>query len=248
MKKVVFIFFIFFHLTVSSQGWVESINISGGDPPFDNNVGLYENQESLTGNRGDWSKISGILSNIDDILLEKRDFNGSVYLFDDWNNKSKITINNKNYSLPNMNYNVEKNVFAFKSKDSIYTFEDAVVEKALINNKFFKTINLNGINDIYQVIYKGKNFECLKKYTLRLINASANPMVNRNKSTIKKDYKYYILKDENLINFKLKKSSFFKMPEFKKYKKEILQFVKNNNLSFKKEKDIKFIFAYANKL
>lgn len=250
MKRILFLFFSCFSICVSSQDWVESINISGGLPPSKYNSGLTEEAAAnLRNNFSALMKIRGVAYNFDDIVLEGKGFNGSVYLFDNWNNNAPITIDNKSYKIPNLNYNIEKNAFAFKYKDSIFSFKEAVISKAFLGGRKFKTINVNGVNEIYEVIFSNSKLECLKKYSLRLITPSPNPMVNRSKATIKRMFKYYLFKEgADMVPFKLKKSSFFNDAGFQMHKKEIMNFVKSNNLSFRKEKDVARIFAYASKL
>ena len=72
-------------------------------------------------------------------------------------------------------------------------------------------------------------------------------MVNRPQTTLKKKVAYLVLKNKSVLNFKLRKSSVFKLTGDKN-KKELKSFIKKNQLSVKNENDLKMIFTYLDGL
>ena len=106
---------------------------------------------------------------------------GSVYLFNNWENNARIyTKDNYTYLLRNINLNLEMNSFVSKvAVDSIYTFNIQNVDKIIIENKIFRQYILNEKKRIFQVVYESSKFALLKSIHVQYVKASANPMINR---------------------------------------------------------------------
>ncbi|MEW7292311.1 hypothetical protein [Aquimarina sp. 2304DJ70-9] len=175
---------------------------------------------------------------------------GSVYLFDSWNNTTIIKVNKKNYTFGNFNFNISKGEFMSQIEgDSIYIFDFRSIDKVIVNGKEFKSFfsPLEGKEKVFEVIYENTDFSILKKYSLKIIESSPDPMLNRSKNKIIKIETYYIMKGTTFTPFKLKKKFITELVE-KNITIPVLDvYVKSNNLSYRNENDLKKIFNYSYK-
>ena len=175
---------------------------------------------------------------------------GNVYLFKKWvNNAKMVSTTNKEFKIIGLNYNIEKGKFQIKiSKDSVFTLDSNYIDHILVNNRnFIKLDQKNNSNGFYEMIYDGKNISFVKKAGLRLIKGKLNPLdgsISPNK--YHKFYTYYISKDNTLTKIKLKKKAI--APFFKDSMSKVNTYVKRNNLSYKKEKDVMQILSYLDTL
>ena len=94
-----------------------------------------------------------------------------------------------------------------------------------------------------EVIFESDDFSVLKGFKVELIEGSANPMVNRLRDKYVRKHDYF-LKSENTIKpFKLKKSRIMKLVDASKTD-QILEYVRQNKLSFKNEADVRTILEF----
>lgn len=164
---------------------------------------------------------------------------GSVHLFDGWNNRGIfITSEDKKYSLRNINYNVQRNVFESKiGTDSVFTFNTGNIDKIVINNRPFKSIYNPAVRaeNIYEVIFENDKFAILKKYEVELVEGSDNPMVVRPSKYLLND-SYWVKKRNSVKSFKMKKKNITKLAG--KDAKALEQYAEDNNLSFKDDAEV----------
>ena len=140
MKHSFILIALLFFNTVFTQTFREALNMSGGLPPSSNMNGTNSYQNGI-GNSAEWSKMIGMIAQFDDIDLEKRSIDGSVYLLDDWKNNAVVYVGNKKYLFNNMNFHIEKEVFMSKiEKDSTLIFDMNRLDRIEINNRQFKSI------------------------------------------------------------------------------------------------------------
>ncbi len=173
---------------------------------------------------------------------------GSVYLFDSWNNTTVIKLSKKNYTFTNFNFNISKEAFMSQIEgDSIYIFDFKNIDKVIVNGKEFKSYFSPSENKekIFQVLYEGADFSILKKYSLKFIESSPDPMLNRSKNKIIKIESYFMMKGTTFTPFKLKKKFITKIVEKTIAIPLLEDYVKSNNLSYKNENDLKKIFNYS---
>ncbi len=181
---------------------------------------------------------------------KKVEVKGTVYAFKDWGNIGSLHIDGKNHHLADVNFNMWTNTIESRvGKDSVYIFDLANVEYASINNRKFKSFYFAKENKdkIFEVLYDGDEFTMLKGYEVGIKRGDPDPLMV--KKVVNKYFttKTYYIKDGN--NFKaitLKKKSM--LPLFKDKANVVGVFVKQNKLSFKKDKDLKKIFDYYNSL
>ncbi len=192
--------------------------------------------------------LSGSFASLDTPTESLTD--GSVYLFDDWNNTTIIKVDKRNYTFSNFNFNIRKEEFMSQIEgDSIYIFDFNSIDKVIVNGKEFKSFSdpLEGEEKIFQVIYENADLSILKKYSLKIIESSPDPMLNRSKNKIIKMENYFIKKGTTFTPFKLKKKSIVKLVEKNTAIQVLDDYVKSNHLSYKNENDLKKIFEYSYK-
>jgi len=178
----------------------------------------------------------------------KRKIIGSEYLFDNWNYSAIIyTKNNQNFLVKDVNLNINRNSFSAKfAGDSLFTFNFNNIEKILINDREFKNVYTSDGKRIYEVVHESKDFSILKGFKVELVSGSPNPMVNRANDKFVRRESYFVLKNNSVNLFKLKKNKILKLLE--KDQQKVVTFEKymsDYNLSYKKERDVKKALDYV---
>ncbi|NND87876.1 MAG: hypothetical protein HKM28_01360 [Flavobacteriaceae bacterium] len=190
----------------------------------------------------DLSKIGAGAQNLGTssvIINPPKKVEGSVHLFDGWNNRGVFVTNeDKQYSLKNINYNVQRNVFESQiGKDSVFTFNTDNVEKIVINNRPFKSVYNPAVRaeSIYEVIFENEDFAILKRYELEVEEGSDNPMVIRPSRFILND-SYWVKKRNSVRSLKFKKKDIIKLAG--KDAKALAKYADENDLSFRDDADV----------
>jgi len=236
MKKILFIISILSVGPVFSQS---SVGTAGDQQSFNANI----RQLSLNGGQTFGSSVT--------FFNPKRQTDGTFYLFDKWDNYCIIqTEDNQKFLLRNINLNIKRHTFESKTEsDSIFTFSFNNIDKFIINGIIYKNYYWEEDNKVYEVVYTNDDFQLLKGFKVKLIEGSANPMINRkNDKYIRKEY-YCIRKDDMIKPFKLKKKHILKLVNGDVEKvNNIEAYAKNNNLSFKKESDVRNILEFSAKI
>lgn len=176
------------------------------------------------------------------------DFEGSIHLFKNWDNNAIVhTIDEVIFKLDNINLNIKSNAFQTKtSKDSLFTFNLKNIRKIVINNKVYKSIYLNQKNKICQIIYESNNVSLIKGYELEVLEKSSDPMANRPKSKYVLKESYFIKDSNGFRPITLKKKSILAL--FNDKSDLVGKYVKENKLSYKREKDLNKMFIYYDSL
>lgn len=226
--RYIIAFFFFICLTFSSQAQ---------SAPVNSNLGLdyilldYVSQVKLSNNS----------------YGEK--YTGSFFLFDNWTNNCEIQLSGKLFKLNNVNFNVDTNEFMSEmGKDSVFSIDSKYVDFINIRGKRFIYKIYKGQNKFFEVLLKSeKGTSLFKGYNIRILPKSEMGMLNRPYDEIKKEEKYFITNGTELVNIKLKKKDILRFLE-KDKQSIMLKHIKENKLSFKKEKDLKEIFKYYNSI
>ncbi|SDB66841.1 hypothetical protein SAMN03097699_3296 [Flavobacteriaceae bacterium MAR_2010_188] len=182
------------------------------------------------------------------IVNPARETDGSVYLFDKWENLIYIvTDQGDKMQLDNINLNVDKNVFESRfGGDSIFSFNFNNIDRFLVNNKEYKNYFWKDDNRVYQVLAETDDFSVLKGFSVSFVEGSVDPMLNRSRDRYVMKERYYIKRENSIKPFALRKGSVLKLfADDKSKKSAIKQFVKDKNLSFNDEEDIDKIISYA---
>jgi hypothetical protein len=179
-----------------------------------------------------------------------RQVDGSEYLFDDWKNYAVIyTEDNQTFALRNINLNIKQNAFVSKVEgDSLFTFSFNNIDKIQINGRTYKNYYWDDDNRVYEIIYEGDEWSIVKGFKIVEVTGSANPMVNRTRDRLVRKSFYYLKDDKGINSFRLKKSKILKLLNADETKvEEVENFAKQNDLSFKRENDVRKILEYSSK-
>jgi len=179
-----------------------------------------------------------------------REIEGSVYLFDTWENHGVIYLDDKQrFVLNNININIERNSFDSRiSQDSIFIFNTNNIVKFIINNKTYKNLYSEEKKRIYEIVYKSKDsFVILKGFKIKLVKGSSNPMVNRENNKYSRSENYFLKQGDNTIKpFKLNRKKILGLiSEDQERVAKLDQFMKGNKLSYRKSEDVKKGLEYS---
>ena len=171
-----------------------------------------------------------------------RDIEGSYYLFKNWKNKAIIIfIDEKTFALENINFSVKDNRFESQiTKDSVYAFDFSNINYVIINSRKFKAFYSpnDGINRMFEVIAEKIEFILLKGYEIGVKVNDPNPLMIK---PIKDEYiikdSYFLVRQGDMQPFKLNKENILSLI-VEENEKAFEKYVKENKLSYKKDKDI----------
>lgn len=181
------------------------------------------------------------------IFNPPRPIEGTVYVYDGWDNNAVIqtskgmTVRLKN----NINFNAMRNVFESKiSSDSIFTFDFTNIEKMVVNNKIYENVYSpkDGGYRLYEVIATNNDFSIYKDYQVDIKEGNPNPMLAQINDKYVMTESYYVKKGRSFRKFKMKKSDFLKLAGSKA--DDLEAFAKKNRLSFKRDEDLEKIASY----
>ena len=182
---------------------------------------------------------------------KKTKIKGSMFLYDNWNYHGIIQIAGKKFKLNNINFNIEQDAFMSKmGGDSVVVFDSNFIDDVKVNNKSFKYLydSSEGKKKNFEVIHQlNDNVMLLKEYSLKVILADPNPMLNRPMDEIKKREKHVLYKDGELVNFKLHKKNILKLIDSNKVK-DVKDFVVKYHLSYKNQGHVVRILRYYDSL
>lgn len=188
-------------------------------------------------------------------LREMNDYNigvnskikGTVFLFEDWNNKSVVYSIFNTYQLDKLNYNMLNDNFSVElSKDSLYILSKEKIDSVSIDNLIFVKRKLDNKFAFFEKIAKTNSIVLLKKYDVSQKEGSFNPLDGKTSpSVLYKEETYYI--DNNGLT-KIKPSRKTIVPYFKDKANEVNKFLKENKISFKKDSDLNRLFEFYNSL
>jgi len=177
-----------------------------------------------------------------------RPIDGTVYLFDTWNNNAiVVTTDEKPIRINStINFNAKRNAFEAKTEDkeTIFTFDFTNIDRFVVNKRIFKNIYspVDGSYRVFEVIAETNDFEIYKDYKIDIREGNPNPLLARaNDKYIMRD-SYYVKKGKSFKKLKLKKSEILKAAGSKSSVVE--QYAKDNNLNFKNERDLQKIVSY----
>jgi hypothetical protein len=195
------------------------------------------------------------LDGIKDVSGKKQsNVDGSPYLFKSWNNISKIYYDDKVYVINSFNYNIYSERFESQlSEDSIVIINPRNIKNIVINNMVFGRYLDPEFqrNSYFEEIAKLDGYYLLKKHIVKIKKGSLNPLTKVKLSNDKliQDEIYFLcdLKDNSLKKIKLKKSTIQSLVS-KEFIQDVTNFVKENNLSYKDDDDVKKIVQYYNTL
>ena len=172
-----------------------------------------------------------------------KDKNNDLYSFPNWDNQGVIFLDSNRYTLSNINFNVSTNTFVSRiNRDKLFSYKTNEIDSVLINNLLFKKFG----NSFYEVLLENGDNLFLKKYDITFKKAIENRIgggtLGKTKTLIA--YNYLIKSGDLFERIELNKSSILSLIENDNTKKELENFVKNENLSYKKVDDVILIFKF----
>jgi len=177
-----------------------------------------------------------------------REIEGSVYLFEKWENRGVlVTIDRQRFGMKNINIDLKNQSFQSRfSKDSVFNYNFNNIDRFIINNKVYKNFYYNEDNRIYEIIHETPEYAILKGHKVNLVEGSANPMLNRKTDKYIQKYSYYVKTDSSIKKFKLSRKHVLNLLDADKADLDkIMKYAKDNNLSFKKDFQLKRILDYS---
>ncbi len=176
-----------------------------------------------------------------------RKLGGSVYVFDDWDNKGIVVVDEEQkFSIDNINFNALSNeIQAQVDGEKVYIFDFNFVDEVYINNRKFKSYKFQGADRVLEVIYSDDSFSILKDYKTSIKKNDPDPLMfkeHKDEYIIKKAL--YIERNGNMQKFKFSKRNFLNQFD-KDTRKDIEKYIKDNKLSFKNPYHMRDIAKYA---
>ena len=180
-------------------------------------------------------------------VYQKPKSKGSLYLFDSWKNVGVVEAKDGNKAIVrNINFNVDSQRFESQFlTDSVYQFDFDKLKSVTINNKPFKQINLKDELMTMEVIFESPQLTILKNYMINVYTASYNPMLNRKQDTYTQRASYYLKKGNSIEEINLNKKNVLKiLSDLSVSSADAKAFIKENDLSFKKDFDVQLILKH----
>lgn len=225
--------------------FISTIVIAQNNTDIDaNNTANTNALQSIAGNTLGGQQFTGTST----FFNPKFDREGSVYLFDGWDNYGRIFPKNGegSFAIQNVNFNIQRSIFQTKKRDSVKSYNFASIEKITVGNKSFKSYYFEPLEreKVFEVVYEAEDFTILKDYTIDILEANPNPMIARNRDKIIQRHQYYIETETSLKEFKMRKKNILKALGEEKAK-IASEYAKKYRKSFGNEKELKMILNYV---
>jgi hypothetical protein len=208
-----------------------------------------------------FAQISNLSTNIsgEPIRLKSyKDISGSPYLSEEWQMGTVFSLDANNNETVMLRYNIYEDKVEYKKDGMIYGLvsesvkgfsvavpdPDGKVKRYVFENKMGKVGEYTDRN-FFSILYADK-VKFLQKIVVKLIDNTATYGTNVQQSKFVKEEEFYLVKETG-ESFKVKKNngSLLKILN----NKELKDFVKNNNLNIKEDKDlIEALKFYESKL
>jgi len=185
-----------------------------------------------------------------EFIGELKDKSDDIYSYPNWNNKGVIFVENRGYSLFNLNFNVTTNNFESRVKrGELFSYKSAQIDSVNINNHLFKKVG----NSFYEVLLEKENNFFLKKYDIKYKVGSVNRLDgSEGRATTSLTYKYLVKSNDIIRKIELNKKSILSLIESDQDKENLEKFVRSKDLSYKREKDtiriVEFIIQNSGKI
>ena len=171
---------------------------------------------------------------------------GSIYLYDKWTNYAIVeTKDRKRFSINNVNLNLRRNRIISKiGQDSLFIFNMEKVNKIIIDGKSFKRIDSEVGGRIFELVYESKDVSILKFHSVKLVESSANPMVNRKTDKFVKKENFFAYRDGKVFDFKYRKKDILKLlASNEREENKLIDYYNKNKLSYKSIKDLSQVLS-----
>jgi len=181
----------------------------------------------------------------------KFDREGSIYLFDGWDQAAFIYPKGTDQFVRenSMNFNIQRSMFETKvAGDSIVSYNFVSIDRIVVGGRVFKSFFLEELqrDKAFEIVYQGSDFTILKGYTVDVLEASPNPMIARPRDKYIQRTTYYLETEETLKEFKLKKKSILAALTDEQAERA-KEYSKKYDMSFTNEAELKKILNYASR-
>ena len=157
-----------------------------------------------------------------------------LHMFKDWKNNGVLHIDGNVYRISNINFNVSTNQIDSKMRNGKYfVYQTASIDSISINNQNFKRLG----RTFYEVLLDKNDKMFLKKFDALQQQSSSNRtggIIVRSAKLLK--FKYLVKLEEGYKDIELNKKSVINF--FEGNEDKLSKFVKEEKLSYKKEKDL----------
>lgn len=178
-----------------------------------------------------------------------KDKTDDEYLNNDFDNEGIIYVNNNTYFLNNIDFNITTNTFESRLKlDKFFSYDGDNLDSVSINGFVFKKIG----GYFYEILFELGDTFFLKKYDLRFKAGSVNRLDGSQAKTTALVTNLYLLKyGDKFKSVELSKKGMLELLN-ENEQEQFLEFVKDNNLSYRNEEDtvemIKYILKNSAKI
>lgn len=172
---------------------------------------------------------------------------GSVYLFPNWTNQyTLITKKGDSRKILNLNYNlITKKLESAMSKDSVFQFDLNQLDYVIQSNNKYKVISDTQLNGLFLEVFNGEKIKLFKEINVVVDKGVYNPLTDKKTNDkFAQTYSYYFLVNGKYEKAKLGKKAILKY--LNDEKKETIEFVSKNNLSYTSDKDVSKILNHYN--
>tara|TARA_B110000238_G_C15950225_1_gene362884 strand:- start:313 stop:696 length:384 start_codon:yes stop_codon:yes gene_type:complete len=118
------------------------------------------------------------------------------------------------------------------------------VNKIIIDGKSFKRIDSEVGGRIFELVYESKDVSILKFHSVKLVESSANPMVNRKTDKFVKKENFFAYRDGKVFDFKYRKKDILKLlASNEREENKLIDYYNKNKLSYKSIKDLSQVLS-----
>ena len=173
---------------------------------------------------------------------ELKDVKNDHYSFNNWSNEGILYLNATQYNIANINFNASNNSFESRiDRKKIFAYKNANIDSVSINDRKFKKID----DYFFEVLTEKENFYLLKKHDIEFHEGVMNRMhLKEGEGFTTLTYRYLVKVEDDFKTLSLNKKSILSLLETKNEQEELIDYVKKNNLSFKREHDVSRILEY----
>lgn len=172
---------------------------------------------------------------------------GTPYYFEDWNTVGLIYTKEKGrLKMEGVNINLFENTLEALYKDNnVFAFDNKNILRITINKHVFRIFTIDKKDKILEQFFKG-SFSVYKYQKVSYVKKNTDPMTTQRFNKYVKKDRYYLYQNDKLTQIKLTKKAFSKMFKSNNLSQEsILNYMADNKLSLKDEKDLITILKYV---
>jgi len=179
---------------------------------------------------------------------EARFFNSFVHS----NTFNEFVLGGKQLTLKNVNFEIDEGTFALENKGVLFLIDGNKYGEIIFNGVSFKYLYnpLTKETRYQEVLAENNNFMIVKDYYLEIREiggqGARSYAGSRGNKSYRKKFRYYLMMKDHFSEFKRKKSVVLDLLGEKA--NEIETYVEENDLSYKKDQDLKKIFKFYNSL